>query len=301
MTYPGSHNHRARLDPEISLGAHRPRVSPALAALPVIANLHLHNIDSTLPLIDLNGLPFSTCLILRMNIHEIKGSTHCLWVFFLMPIKMHTRLVKQETLNVCSCITLGHLSDPPVRTSHPLRSPGLLLGRQGRGRGRRWHLRVDVAWPLPAQPRQGPAQDSGVSLPGEAPLCPLPPGQASAKETLWQQEGLGLSRTLCAQTLWGRDPKAVVVPMEPEHGAHVGVLTACPSSLPKGALDTRSRIPSSAPPTPGREARRCLLFICEGSCQELRQETAKENLTTRKGTEPSRKKATYPATATVVG
>lgn len=46
--------------------------------------------------------------------------------------------------------------------------------------------------------------------------------------------------------------------------------------------------------TPGREARRCLLFICKGSCQKLRQETAKENLTTRKENRAFQKSSRIP-------
>ena len=46
---------------------------------------------------------------------------------------------------------------------------------------------VDVAWPLPAQP--GPGQRGFLSVLGRPHPHLLPPGWASAKETLGWQEG----------------------------------------------------------------------------------------------------------------
>lgn len=59
----------------------------------------------------------------------------------------------------------------------------------------------------------------------------------------------------------------------------MGVLSSCPSSLPKEAPGTQKQN-SQLCTTPGREARRGLLFMCKGFCQKRRQETAKENLAT---------------------
>lgn len=63
---------------------------------------------------------------------------------------------------------------------------------------------------------------------------------------------------------WGRDQKAPVVP---QNGMHLGVLTAGPSFLLKKAPGTQKQNPQLCA-APGREARRCLLFVCKGSCQK---------------------------------
>ena len=78
------------------------------------------------------------------------------------------------------------------------------------------------------------------------------------------------------------EPKGCDDPSGPSVKEGCGVLITCPSSLPveaPGAQEQNSWLCTTA----GREARKCLLFMCKGSCQERRQETAKEYLTTRKG------------------
>ena len=78
------------------------------------------------------------------------------------------------------------------------------------------------------------------------------------------------------------EPKGCDDPSGPSVKEGCGVLITCPSSLPveaPGAQEQNSWLCATA----GREARKRLLFMCKGSCQERRQETAKEYLTTRKG------------------
>lgn len=160
---------------------------------------------------------------------------------------------------VCPRTTFDHLSEAP-----PWDNQGCCW--RGREEGRRYHLssEADLPSPSPAQPRT-----AAVLSPGEAPPSSAAPGWALKKGNTRAagQEPLTTSPMREDGTHGDKGPKSCDGPSEPLVKEGCGVLVTCPSSLPKEAPGTQEQNSWLCAIT-GREAKRSLLFMCKGSCQE---------------------------------
>ena len=182
----------------------------------------------------------------------------------------------------------SHLSDSQEQVPHPGRCQACYWrGREEGGGGGIWAGGPE--WPLPAQP--SPGRRRLLFLPGEAPPLPATPAWALAEETPRQLEG---------KAPWGSLPWPQ---RPPENGMHLGVLTTCPSSLPKGAPGTQKQN-SQLCTTPGREARRVPSVHVLGVLPKMKTGNCKGksgNNRKREQNLPERQSLLQPDKATVMG